>query len=508
MGDSSLEEVGNKLCQLKPGQFSHLISHRLPKKGSPLSELKFIDATYLYRQKNLPRALPGLTISSISFEDVNQYSECISIFLSAMDRTLPISISVHEQMRYFWDLIGYYNSLFEENKEIDSLLYDNTPHLPWDICLFYVAKALNKKVIIVRKTGIRGYLYIDEDFRPGKTNWKENYENIINPLKSIISKNYFIEDLRDLSFSKGQINGMWPYSVVIKKVSLIKKIIRYKRFKRFKNFLLSFIAIVKNVPNNKCGASESSGQNTVLSGLKPISRWRYYKLCNQYAKHINDCEKAYKLCITKKPNLEEPFVYLPLHLQPERTTMPEGLYFDNQILMIRMLAAGLPDGWKIIVKEHPRQMVKYDMRSRHARSTYEYHSISKIENVIIVPVKDSHDQLVNKCKLTATISGSVSWEGLLIGKPSLIFSENWHANCKSTVFVRSEREVHSAIEYLRAKTKERVEIDVCSFVKDIHGFLVNAALNNTHLKMFFKKENKYKSAENLSSAILQRLIKQ
>ena len=58
----------------------------------------------------------------------------------------------------------------------------------------------------------------------------------------------------------------------------------------------------------------------------------------------------------------------------------------------------------------------------------------------------SHDVLVKNCKLTATISGSVSWEGLLIGKPSLIFSDNWHSSCESCSYVLSVNEVKEAID--------------------------------------------------------------
>ena len=50
--------------------------------------------------------------------------------------------------------------------------------MPWDIALFYYAKFNNLKTIFLRKTGIGGYLYIDEDFRPNKSkinySWQRN----------------------------------------------------------------------------------------------------------------------------------------------------------------------------------------------------------------------------------------------------------------------------------------------------------------------------------------------
>jgi hypothetical protein len=503
MGDSCLEETANMLCQLKPEQFTHIISHRLPKDGSLLSKLDFIDATCLYRQENLPLAFPNLQISPIQLNNTTQYSECISIFLISMDRTLPISISIHEQMRYFWDLVGYYISFFDDNKEIDSLIYDNTPHLPWDICLFYVAKELNIRTIIVRKTGIRGFLYIDEDFRPGKTNWKFKYKYINNPLELVVAKNNFMMELRNLSFSKGQVNGKWPFNAEKTRVSLLRKIIRHKSLISLMNLLSLLSVLLRCVPNNTVGATQSSGQNTTLSGLQHINRLDFIKLYNRYSKKIENNKYIYS-SYTVSFNWKQSYIYFPLHLQPERTTMPEGMYFDNQILAIRIISDALPDDWKLIVKEHPRQM-SFDMRSIHARSGYEYKSISKLDNVIIVPIEQNHDELVKKSKLTATISGSVSWEGLLEGKPSLVFSDNWHASCESTAFVSSVKEVNNAIYYLATKSVEEIEHDVSSFVKYIHIYLINAALNINHLKMFFNDNNRNNSVDNLSSAILQRL---
>jgi hypothetical protein len=503
MGDSSLEETANRLCKLKPKQFTHLFSHRLPKAHSSLSKLEFIDATCLYTQNNLPLAFPDLQISPISFRNTTQYSECISIFLISMDRTLPISISVHDQIKYFWDLVGYFISFFNSNEGIDSILYDNTPHLPWDICLFYVAKELNLKTFIVRKTGIRGFLYIDEDFRSGKTNWEFEYKNLSNPLKLVVAKKNFVKELRDLSFSKGQVNGMWSFNADNINGSLLSKIKNHKSLKKVKNLYSLLQVLLRSVPNNNPGATESSGQNTTLSGLKHVSRTVYFKLYSKFIKHIEDNKNSYT-SYAVSPNLEQSYIYFPLHLQPERTTMPEGMYFDNQILAIRMLSVSLPDGWRIIVKEHPRQM-HYDIRSLHARSTNDYDSINRLENVIIVPIEQSQDVLVKSCKLTATISGSVSWEGLLVGKPSLLFSENWHTNCASTAFVCSVEEVKEAISHLAKKNIEQVENDVSSFVKDSHIYLINAALNKNHLKMFFNENNKSNSSHNLSSAIIQRL---
>ena len=503
MGDPSLEQVANNLCKLKRNQFTHIFSHRRPSQKSHLAALDFIDATLLYRHHNLKKAFSDLTISSISLKQSYHLIECQSLFLLATDRTTPIPDSVHSKVRFFWDLVGYFISFFKKNKNIDSILFDNIPHIPWDICLFYVAKMLDKKVLVLRKTGMRGYIYIDEDFRPGKTKLHFDYKGLSNPLDKFVNKDNFIAELNDLSFTKGQVNGMWPKEPGFKKNPMRNVLDVFRQYGFQKLITLGRIFIL-GAPNNYKCATEYSAQRTTLAGMKPVGRWQFFKIHNSYLKNIKYCAESYDKLVLNDIDLESPFIYLSLHFQPERTTLPEGLIYDDQILVVRTLAAALPEGWKLIVKEHPRQM-KYDLRSIHARSPIDYERISEIPNVYIVSSAIDQKLLINKCRFTATISGSVSWEGLLVGKPSLIFSQNWHERCKSTRFVASVEDVKHAVNELQKKSRKEVECDICSFVRSISGSLINAALNKNHLRMFFTEENKHISIDNMTSAILQRL---
>jgi len=503
MADSYLENVAEKLCELKPGQFSHLLAHRKPNQQRRINKLKFLDATQLYRHENLPNCFKGLTVSSISLSQSVQLEECQILFTSAFDRTSPTPQSVHYVQHFFWDLAGYYVSFFKDNRKVDSLLFDNTPHLPWDICLFFVAKMLNKKVIFMRKTGIRGYVYIDEDFRPNKGSWGFDYNGLSNPLRNIVAKDDFYSDLDSLSFSKGQVSGMWPVDAKVK-LSIFSKFLDVLRSMGLDNTVRFLGVIIRKPPNNYSVATNISEQKTTLAGMSFVNRWNFVKIHLAYVSALRYRTKLYDKLSSKSIEWDKPFVYFSLHLQPERTTLPEGLVYDDQVMAIRTLADALPSGWKLLVKEHPRQM-KYDVRSIHARSCLDYERLNEIENVEIIPLSVSQSKLIQRCKCTATISGSVSWEGLLLGKPSLIFSENWHTDCKSTYFVTSVKDAKDALLNLRNLSVSNVHTDLCVFISNAHEYLINAALNANHLRMFFSKKNQNISLNNISSAILQRL---
>jgi hypothetical protein len=90
--------------------------------------------------------------------------------------------------------------------------------------------------------------------------------------------------------------------------------------------------------------------------------------------------------VVREADWSVPFVYYPLHYQPESTTSPLGGVYHQQILLIETLAAAIPDGWEVYVKEHPLQWM-YRMRERYSSVRYPgyYERIARIKNVRLVP---------------------------------------------------------------------------------------------------------------------------
>ena len=52
------------------------------------------------------------------------------------------------------------------------------------------------------------------------------------------------------------------------------------------------------------------------------------------------------------PPGERPYVFYPLHFEPEATTLVHGSYFEDQLTVVKNLARSLPAGWELVVKEH------------------------------------------------------------------------------------------------------------------------------------------------------------
>ncbi len=121
-----------------------------------------------------------------------------------------------------------------------------------------------------------------------------------------------------------------------------------------------------------------------------------------------------------EPDLERPFVYFPLQLQPEMTTSSLGGRYRDQLLAIERLAEILPEGHKIYVKENPKQTGKM-------RSPLFFHRLERIKQVELMPSHANSQTLLAHAEAVANVSGTVGWEAVSAGKPVLCFGATWWA---------------------------------------------------------------------------------
>ncbi len=120
-------------------------------------------------------------------------------------------------------------------------------------------------------------------------------------------------------------------------------------------------------------------------------------------------------------DLDAPFVYFALQLQPEMTTSALGGPFKDQALAIETLARMLPPGVRILVKENPKQ-------GAYMRGPLFFHRLARIAQLQFVPSHTSTHALTARALYVASISGTVGWEAVRKGKPALVFGHTWYAD--------------------------------------------------------------------------------
>lgn len=115
---------------------------------------------------------------------------------------------------------------------------------------------------------------------------------------------------------------------------------------------------------------------------------------------------------------EEPYIYYPLHLNPEASTMILAPNFVNQLTVVEALAKNIPLTHKLYVKEHP------SMIGRRPHGFYE--TIKKYPNVRLISSAENSLNLTRYADLVTVITGTAGWEAILMGKPVLTFGESYY----------------------------------------------------------------------------------
>lgn len=124
-----------------------------------------------------------------------------------------------------------------------------------------------------------------------------------------------------------------------------------------------------------------------------------------------------------------PFVFFPLHFEPELSILLLSPFDTNQIEIVKRLARSVTAGMYVYVKEHP-QMTPFRPRSW-------YEELKKIPNVKLLRPELSSFDIIRASQLVAIITGSAGWEATILGKPVITFGEVFYNALPSVA--RSDR---------------------------------------------------------------------
>lgn len=156
----------------------------------------------------------------------------------------------------------------------------------------------------------------------------------------------------------------------------------------------------------------------LVLGLRTLGLWLRSRLSNQLP-------RAHRRFVSPS-DFSKPFIYFPLHYQPELSTNPLGGYFRDQLLALELMVISLPQDWEIYVKEHPTQWLVGGNRYSPYRPKDYYSSLARFPSVRLIPINSDSFELIRKAKVVATISGTAGWEAVLRGKPALVFGYPWY----------------------------------------------------------------------------------
>lgn len=284
----------------------------------------------------------------------------------------------------------------------------------------------------------------------------EGYDNVIAHLCNFfnIKTLYFNPFHPGKSYFARFVNDQFPYLEQEYNMNLVSKFNDYISNKENSNvpvlekWLLDFIGphLKKLKPTNL---------PTVLPRKKIRTQRTLLKRNAAILKYYNS-----KSVIPELRGLKDNYIYVPLHYQYEATTAPMGGPFVDQILMLEILSRL---GIKVYVKEHPRISKN--------RSMEYYVKIASLRNIQMIPISTNNYDLIDNSLCVSSVTGTAGWEGILRGKPALVFGNIFHGYAPGGYFVKSLKDCKIAIDEIKKFKFDKKKLEV--FLYTLQDYMFN-----------------------------------
>ncbi|OGF31282.1 hypothetical protein A3H09_02285 [Candidatus Falkowbacteria bacterium RIFCSPLOWO2_12_FULL_45_13] len=358
-----------------------------------------------------PPELAEMSFNPPEEELINKMSGAESTIMTMMNKHFQ-GMSVDERKNFYYNSLAYWYRVLNKFKPA-AVLFSAFPHPIHSYLVYELARLLNIKTLMFDVTSVANRTVWCEDFRQGSRRLEEK-----------------IEKNQGVNFSVADLSP--DIQLYLKRYSPDNNDATPEYFKK---------DLAKGNLKNKIILL------TILF-FKSFTDFSVLKKTAVYLKKIfkNNIQKEYRRVHNPQPDLSKKFIYAPLHYQPEANTSPTGGIFVSQILMIRVLAAALPAGWLLYVKEHPGQWLAYGLNYTDYRYPGYYRQIAGFNNVQLIPVKSNSFDLINKSQAVAVVSGTAGWEAILRGKSALVFGFPWYRMCPGAWPIQGVKSCRQALE--------------------------------------------------------------
>jgi hypothetical protein len=132
-----------------------------------------------------------------------------------------------------------------------------------------------------------------------------------------------------------------------------------------------------------------------------------------------------------------PFVYFPLHVTDDYKIKRVIPHCVDQAALIELVAASLPEGHDLVIKEHPMSIGRNSLGLLRR--------LSRVENIRLVDPYVSSHELIRRSAAVAVISSTVGLEALLYAKPVMTLGQPFYSGLGVTLDVDSFREVPAKV---------------------------------------------------------------
>lgn len=165
------------------------------------------------------------------------------------------------------------------------------------------------------------------------------------------------------------------------------------------------------------------------------------------------------------PNLNQNYVYFPLHFQPETSSSIKAKGFYRLREAAAFLASELPSGWKLLVKEHPHQFRRLLLREQGF-----YAQIAAIPNVELIHHTTSNTDLVHHARAVACVSHSSSTAHAVLNKiPVISLGDSHFREAPGYFCIQDSRELQLVMRLIAQNLVQRSDGDLNEFLTRLEG---------------------------------------
>lgn len=463
-------------------------------------ELNIINAKQIY-QKSIIGDFKDIDLSLFTIDIKNEFSWAEEIFYHMMDRFDTFKMQTYSQRKDVYKYFICYWLNYLQHNQIHLFCSLVAPHECFDFILYAICKKRGIDTLFFNYTSIIGKHIFSNDY---KLPWEGLTDEITKnqDLKLNFTKSEHINDPEVSAFIKlikGEYTDAKPkyeklYDKIEKKENKQIKNFKYHidLFKRsIKIFLLS---IVLTISKNK---NKIKITKKLLIYIKSIIiSYEKKNLFKEYKKISIDVD------------LNVPYIYFPLHYQPENTTSPLGGLFVDQILAISTLSSSIPENWRIYVKEHPSQFRQSQAfpYSHIGRDSNYYKKIASVRKVNLVNMNFNQFDLIDNSRAISTITGTVGFEALIRGKAALVFGEAWYLNSPYVYKINNSNDVKNSLKLLNSEfEQEKINTFINCVIKVSHNLFFEDFYSKLLDKDLDIEENSQKLYQILENILFKKL---
>jgi hypothetical protein len=389
------------------------------------------------------RSLQPTVIDQVLLEQL-AFSEAICLnMMNRMDRNNIFSFPEREQL--FKQYLRYWDAVLDHFSP-DVVVSPVSPHLMYDYVLYSLCKQKKIRTILFEQTNLDEWIYPEERFEIGSMVLKNRHNELLHSWETGVLKKISLSENTESHLRRMSSDYKIAVPFFMKEQFAQNNLIKY--------FGRKIIRHPQEIPQmlekgrylfSRSHYIKKRGMNITESDVKG---WDYFFCKIEGMQKKNALKRHYK-ALEKPADLQQNYIYIPLHYQPENTSCPLGEAFVDQFLIIDMLSKFAPTNWKIYVKEHTSQWHP-KLHGECSRSTDFYDRVASLPNVQLIPVSTPNFGLIDHARAVVTITGTAGWEAIVRGKPVLLYGHAWYKFCEGVFYVPSVDACKAALSKIQA----------------------------------------------------------